>query len=100
VKLPLQLCAILAYATLANACDRDCLRGFVTEYLNAMIAHKPSELPVTQGVRFTEDTVETKLGESPLWRNASRLRPYRLDILDVRDGVAASLTIVEERARR
>jgi hypothetical protein len=104
VKLPLHLCAILlACATLASAddsknaaCDRDCLRGFITQYLNAMIAHKPSDLPVTGGVRFAEDTVEAKLGESPLWRNASRLRPYRLDILDVREGVAASLAIVEE----
>jgi len=104
VKLPLHLCAILlACATFASAddsksaaCDRDCLRGFVTRYLNAMIAHKPSDLPVTEGARFTEDTVETKLGEGPLWRNASRLRPYRLDVLDVREGVAASLAIVEE----
>ena len=103
-NLPLRLCAILlAGATLAGAddsknpaCDRDCLRGFITEYLNAMIAHHPSHLSVTSDVRFTEDTVETKLGASPLWRNASRLRPYRLDILDVREGVAASLAIVEE----
>ncbi len=61
-----------------------------------MIAHKPSDLPLAGNVRFTEDTVEMKLGESPLWRNASRLRPYRLDILDVRQAVAASQAIVEE----
>lgn len=78
------------------ACDRECLRGFVTQYLNALIAHKPDDLPLAANVRFTEDTVEAKLGESPLWRNASRLRPYRLDILDVRQGVAASQAIVEE----
>ena len=77
-------------------CDRDCLRGFVTEYLNAMVSHKPADLPLAGNVRFTEDTVEMKLGESPLWRNASRLRPYRLDILDVSQGVAASQAIVEE----
>ena len=79
-----------------GACDRECLRGFVTQYLNALAVHKPSDLSVTGNVRFTEDTVEQKLGESQLWRNASALRPYRLDILDVRAGVAASQTIVEE----
>ena len=36
-----------------------------------------------------------RLGEG-LWKNASRLRAYRLDLLDVRQGVAASQTIVEE----
>ena len=87
---------LLASQSSAAECDRDCLRGFVTQYLNAMVSHKPADLPLAGSVRFTEDTVEMKLGESPLWRNASRLRPYRLDILDVRQGVAASQTIVEE----
>ena len=77
-------------------CDRECLAGFVTQYLNAMLSHSPSSLPLADNVRFTEDTVEMKLGQSPLWRDASRLRPYRLDILDVREGVAASQDIVEE----
>jgi hypothetical protein len=90
----------LALALFPNAasaaCDRECLRGFVTQYLNAMVAHKPTDLAIADNVRFTEDTVESKVGESPLWRNASRLRPYRLDILDVRQGVAASQVIVEE----
>ena len=60
------------------------------------MAHKPAGLPLADNVRFTEDTVEMKLRESPLWRNASRLRPYRLDILDTRQGVAAAQAIVEE----
>jgi len=77
-------------------CDRDCLRSFVTRYLDAMVAHKPADLPLADNVRFTEDTVAMKLGESPLWKNAARLRPYRLDILDVRQGVAATQAIVEE----
>jgi hypothetical protein len=78
------------------ACDRDCLRGITTQYLNALVAHNPSALPVAANVRFTEDTVEAKLGESPLWKNATKLRPYRFDILDVRQGVAATQAIVEE----
>ena len=77
-------------------CDRECLRAFITQYLNAMVAHKPSDVRVTPNVRFTEDTVAFQLGESPLWKNASGLGHYRLDILDVRQGVAATQTIVED----
>jgi hypothetical protein len=77
-------------------CDRDCLRGIVTQYLNAMVAHNPGALPLAPKARFTEDTVEMKLGDGGLWKNASGLRGYRQDILDVRQGVAASQDIVEE----
>lgn len=78
------------------ACDRECLHGFVTQYLNAMVAHKPSRVPVTSNFRFTEDTVAMMMGDSPLWKHVTGLRPYRLDILDVRQGVAAAQAIVEE----
>jgi hypothetical protein len=91
-------CALLAGAVHSKGatCDRDCLRGLVTQYLNAMLAHSPSSLPLADHVRFTEDTVEMKMGASPLWQKASRLGPYRLDILDVRQGVAATQAVVEE----
>lgn len=79
----------------SSSCDRECLRGFITDYLNAMIAHKPQSLPLATGARFTEDTKTLTLGEG-LWKGASKLRPYRQDFLDVRDGQAASHVIVEE----
>jgi hypothetical protein len=77
------------------ACDRECLRGFITRYLEAMVAHNPGALPLSPNVRFTEDTVDMKLGEG-LWKGASRIRTYRQDFLDVRQGVAASQVVVEE----
>jgi hypothetical protein len=76
-------------------CDRECLSGFVTKYLDAMIAHKPEDLPLASNVRFTEDCKEMKLGEG-LWKSISRLRSYRRDILDVRQGVAVSFLVAEE----
>jgi hypothetical protein len=77
------------------ACDRECLRGFVTQYLTAMIAHKPDSVPLAANARFTEDCKELKLGEG-IWQNISRLTNYRRDILDVRQGVAVSFLVVEE----
>src|SRR3954447_14489140 len=79
----------------AADCDRECLRGFITQYLTAMVAHTPTALPLAANIRFTEDTVDMKLGEG-LWKAASKIRPYRLDILDTAQGVAASQVVVEE----
>ncbi len=91
--LVLTLFAVTASAAPAD-CDRACLRGFITQYLDAMLTHNPNTLPLSDKVRFTEDTVEMKLGEG-LWKNASKIRGYRQDILDVRQGVAASQVVVE-----
>lgn len=78
-----------------SACDRACLSGFVTKYLNALVAHRPEDLPVASNVRFTEDCKEMKLGEG-LWSSISRLRDYRRDIIDVREATAVSFLVVEE----
>jgi hypothetical protein len=43
----------LQAAPAGGACDRACLAGFVTQYLDAMIAHKPESLPVAANVKFT-----------------------------------------------
>jgi hypothetical protein len=92
-KTALLLCAF-SWARAAD-CDRECLRGFVTQYLNAMTAHNPGALPLASNARFTENAAEMKLGEG-LWKNASGIGSYRLDILDVRQGVAASQVVMQE----
>jgi hypothetical protein len=78
-----------------SACDRKCLTGFVTKYLDAMLAHKPADLPVAAGMRFTEDCKELKLGEG-FWTTISGLRDYRRDIIDVRERTAVSFIVAEE----
>lgn len=82
-------------AAAATACDRECLKGFVTQYLNALSSHKPEALPVTPNIKFTEDCKEMKLGEG-MWKSISRLRDYRRDILDVRGATAVSFLVAEE----
>ncbi|MGH9239529.1 MAG: hypothetical protein ACRD3G_15920 [Vicinamibacterales bacterium] len=76
-------------------CDRACLTDVMTRYLNAMVAHDPSALPVAPDVKFTEDTVQMKLGEGA-WTTVTKLRPYRVDVIDVPQGVAAVHAVVEE----
>jgi len=77
-----------------SSCDRECLKGFLTQYLKAMVAHDPKALPLAPNTRFTENTKTLPLGEG-LWKEATGLRNYRQDFLDVRDGQAASHVIVE-----
>ena len=79
----------------AAACDRECLRGHITQYLHALIAHDHSSLPLAEDVRFTENSVEEELGAG-LWRTATKLRGYRQDFIDEREGVVGSHVVLEE----
>jgi hypothetical protein len=87
--------SVAGAAFAAEPCDRQCLRGFVTTYLNALVARDQSALPVAADVKFTEDNVQKKLGEG-LWQTASKLRTFRQDILDARQNTSASLVVLEE----
>ncbi len=91
-------CIFVSAANAADtpSCDRECLKGFVTKYLDAMIAHKPESVPVASTVRFTEDCKELKLGEGE-WKIITGLTEYRRDILDVKEGVAVSYNVITEQ---
>jgi len=75
-------------------CDRACLRAIVTQYLDAFVAHQPAAMPTAAGFKYIEDTIETRPGDG-FWKEATKLRPYRLDVLDVRQGVAGTMTLIE-----
>ena len=77
MKLPLSVIAVLLVLALpstseAQRCDRQCLADFITTYLEAMVAHDPERLHTSSRVRFTEDTVEMRLGQGGLWKTAHR----------------------------
>ncbi|MGD9159732.1 MAG: hypothetical protein PVG39_15060 [Desulfobacteraceae bacterium] len=77
--------AILCFSLTAIAvapveCDRECLAGFMTKYLNALLAHDASKLPVTKNVKYTENGVRLNLTDG-LWRTASAMPTYRVDVI-------------------
>ena len=78
-----------------GACDRDCLAGMVTQYLDALVAGDPAGLPLADDVRFTENSQEMTLGQG-LWETASGLSGFRQDYLDVEKQIAASHVVVTE----
>jgi hypothetical protein len=80
----------------ANACDRECLRGKVTQVLYALVKHDVAGLPVADTLRVTEDAVEKPLAKVGLVSSVTRLRGFRQDIIDERAGVAGADVIVEE----
>src|SRR5208282_493720 len=80
----------------AITCDRECLRGKVTQLLYALVKHDVGKLPVSDTLRVTEDAVEKPLGKVGLVRTVTRLRGFRQDIIDERAGVADADVVVEE----
>jgi hypothetical protein len=100
--IPGLLLGISMWGVTANAaqsaitCDRECLRGKVTQLLYAFLKHDVSKLPVADTVRVTEDAVEKPLAKVGLVRTVTRLRGFRQDIVDERAGVAGADVVVEE----
>jgi hypothetical protein len=85
-----------AQSAAPSTCDRECLRGKVTELLYALVRHDVSGLPVAAALRVTEDAVEKPLAQVGLVRTVTRLRGFRQDIIDERAGVAGAHVVVEE----
>ena len=103
MRLILALSLILSSAALAaqpahaqSACDRECLRGKVTEVLHALIHDDIGKLAVAGNLRVTEDGVERPLDQVGLVRTVTKLRGYRQDVIDERAGVAVTGAMVEE----
>ena len=78
-----------------SACNRECLQDFMTQYLDALVAQKPGDVPVSDDMRYTENTVDIQLGEG-IWKSALKMTPYRLDIMDPLWGVVGTHTVLEE----
>ena len=90
------LLAVCVWGVTANAvqrvttCDRECLRGKVTQLLYAFLKHDVSGLPVAGTLRVTEDAVEKPLANVGLIKTVTRLRGFRQDIIDESAGVAGA----------
>lgn len=79
-----------------SRCDRECLRGTMTEFLYALVEHDPSGLPLADTVRVTEDAVEKPLARVGLLNTVTGFTGYRQDIIDERAGMAGADVVVEE----
>ena len=73
----------------AQACDRACLTGLMTQFVDALVAHDPSKLPLAKDVRYTEDSRNARLGDG-IWKSVTAAGTFRQDYIDTRKQVAAA----------
>jgi hypothetical protein len=67
----------LSAAPAADArCSRECLRGFISQYLDAVLSRHPDLLPRSADIKFTQDSEVMEPGEG-FWKSVSGIRPFR-----------------------
>ena len=79
----------------AATCGRECLNGFVDQYLAALVAHDAARLPVASTVKFTENGQALKLGEG-FWGTANGLGTFKLYFAEPEAGQAGFIGVVKE----
>lgn len=82
-------------AALAQACDRACLTGMMTQFVDALVAHDPSTLALAENVRYTEDSRNARLGEG-IWQSVTANGGFRQDYIDTRKQIAAAHVLLRE----
>src|SRR5580704_9576980 len=87
--------AVLTPAVFAADCDRACLKVVLDQYLNAVIQHNPSSVPLTPGYRQTENAVVRRPGQG-IWQTAKSLGKVQRRYFDpVTQNAAYFGTLVE-----
>ena len=93
------LCIGMAVAqTQDQACDRQCLEGFVNQYLAALVAHDASKAPFESAVKYTENAKVLSLAspKEGLWTSISGLGDYKFYVADPKAGQVAFVGLVKE----
>jgi hypothetical protein len=80
-------------------CDRQCLYGFVDQYMAALVAKDPARVPWAKAVKFTENNVVLQVGDG-LWGTISGRGADDLRAADPASGQAAYYGVVDERGNQ
>ena len=88
-------CSLASSATFAQGCDRACLADLMTHYVDAVVAHDHTRLPLADVVKFTVDGQSGVLGEG-LWQSVTGAQGFRQDYLDLKQQVAAAHVVFDE----
>ena len=84
----------------APPCDRACMTGLVDRYLEALVRHDATGLPLNRDVRFTENTARLEVGTEGLWVAASEAPTGpRIYAIDIGAGQAGFYGVMKERGR-
>src|SRR5436853_6988501 len=74
------LCVVSVWppTAVAQGCDRACLTGMVTKFVNALVGHDSSTLPLAKPLRYTEDSNDDRLGHGA-WQRVTKAGGVRQD---------------------
>jgi hypothetical protein len=78
-----------------SRCDRACLEAIAEQYLDALGAKDPKRLPLTSGVRYTENGQRLQLGDG-FWNSVTGRDTYKLHIADAAAGQIVTFTTMRE----
>jgi hypothetical protein len=92
-------CGVLQAAPAAqsqtSSCDRQCLYGFLDQYLTALKAKDPSRLPLAKNFRYSENNVMMKFPDG-VWGTVTGIGDYNLRTADPLNGAVGFYGIVQE----
>jgi hypothetical protein len=67
----------------------------MTQFIDALVAHDSSKLPLAEGARYTEDSRNARLGDG-IWKSVTANGGFRQDYIDTRKQVAAAHVLLRE----
>jgi hypothetical protein len=76
-------------------CDRGCLENLVEQYLDAIVAHDPSRLPLSWDVKYTENDQLLEVGDG-FWKTAEGRGHYTHIFADPEFGQVAYMGTMRE----
>lgn len=79
----------------STECTRDFLDGLIDDYFAALAAGDPSQLPLADGVKFTENAEPSEVGATDFWVNAGEVK-YSQRLLDTEACSVAVQAVVPE----
>jgi hypothetical protein len=77
------------------ACDRACLDGMLSRFLDAVVAHDPARAPLAIGFRQTQNSVLSPAG-SGAWQTVTAIGPVQRRYFDPVTGNAAFFGVVTD----
>src|ERR1700722_6651838 len=91
--------AVMAHARPAQSappsCNRQCLYGFLDQYLTALKAKAPSRLPLAKNFRYSENNVMMRIPDG-VWGTITGLGDYNLRTADPVEGQVGFCGVVME----
>jgi hypothetical protein len=95
---PSQTTGTLQSSSTGN-CNRACLETFADRYIDALVAHNPSSVPLAANYRFTENGVELEAGDA-LWATASGRTDFGIYVTDPETWQVGYSGIIEENGTK